>query len=202
LTIDASGVPSIVAVGNRIARVERFEDNSFRVVVDVPNAHTIKDFIGGTDDDLVIRGITRLVAKYDKRLQLKQHSDGQKLRSPDEDDEWELMGWFFSFSLDSSAVPGGGYDTVAAYVEGVVRPPPSEATCRSTCVAQCRGFIDAVRDPTCLGYAAIGSLYCLPGAALSIVCGAAAGITCYAAIAIVRTYGCPAECDDQCGDVP
>ena len=81
LAVDASGVPSVVVVGNRIARVERFEDNSFRVSVDRPGAHTINDFIGGTDDDLVIRGITRLVSKYDKRLQLKQHSEGQKVKT-------------------------------------------------------------------------------------------------------------------------
>lgn len=204
LAVDASGVPSVVAVGNRIARVERFEDNSFRVVVDGPGAHTIKDFIGGTDDDLVVRGITRMLSKYDTRLQLKKHSDGQKVVTPDEEDEeWDVMGWFFSFSLDSSSVSGGSYDVVAAYFEAAVGgPPPRQPQCRATCVAQCQGFLDAVKDVTCTAYTAIGALVCLPGAGLSIICGAGAGISCYAAFGLVRTYGCPSECDDQCSSVP
>ena len=204
LAVDASGVPSVVAVGNRIARVERFEDNSFRVVVDGPGAHTIKDFIGGTDDDLVVRGITRLLSKYDKRLQLKGYSDGQKVVNPDEEeDEWDVMGWFFSFSLDSSTVSGGSYDVVAAYFEAAVGgPPPRQPRCHSTCVAHCQGCLDAVKDVTCTAYTAIGALFCLPGAGLSIICAAGAGISCYAAFGLVRAYGCPSECDDQCSSVP
>lgn len=204
LAVDASGVPSVVAVGNRIARVERFEDNSFRVVVDGPGAHTIKDFIGGTDDDLVVRGITRLLSKYDKRLQLKQDADGQKVVEPDpEDEDWGVFGWFFSFDLDSSSVFGGSHDVVAAYFEALVGgPPPRETQCRSTCVAQCQGFLDAVRDSTCTAYTAIGALYCLPVPWVSIVCGAVGGISCYAAFGVMRSYGCEGECEDQCSSAP
>jgi hypothetical protein len=76
-------------------------------------------------------------------------------------------------------------------------PAERVEACMNRCVAQCEAFMDGGEKFGCLVAAALGTAACLPAAFGSILCGAAAGLSCLATFAWVKSE-CPSECAPNC----